>query len=186
MKFRAFISVDIEPSEALVGVLRRLAHARADLKTVRPELLHLTLKFLGDAEESQVEEIVRRMASAVVGLQPFKIRLKGMGAFPSMSNIRIIWVGIDDGGPLERIAALLEASLTDLGFEPDKRGFRPHLTLARTRSPGNMAEVQEILMENAATDYGEYEVDKLLLKKSVLTPSGPIYSTVRERLLGTE
>jgi 2'-5' RNA ligase len=184
VSFRAFISADIVPSEDLVGVLRRLANSRADLKTVRPELMHLTLKFLGEAEESQTEEIVMRIAKATEGLQPFRIKLKGMGAFPSMSNIRVVWVGIEDGGPLEQIARDLDGSMSELGFDRDKRGFRPHLTLARTRSARNIANVQEILMENAATDYGEYIVNSVLLKKSVLTPSGPIYSTVRECRLG--
>jgi 2'-5' RNA ligase len=184
VKFRAFISADIVPSEALVSVLRRLANSRADLKAVTPELMHLTLKFLGEAEESLVDEIVMRMEKATEGLRPFKIRLKGMGAFPSMSNIRVVWVGIEDGGPLERIAEELDESMNELGFEREKRGFKPHLTLARTRSARNIANVQEILMENAATDYGEYTVDRVLLKKSVLTPKGPIYSNVRERVLG--
>ena len=184
MKFRAFISADIVPSEALVSVLRRLANSRADLKTVKPELMHLTLKFLGEAEESLVDEIVMRIAKATESQQPFRIRLKGMGAFPSMSNIRVVWVGIEDGGPLELIAEELDKSMSELGFEREKRGFKPHLTLARTRSAKNIANVQEILVENAATDYGEYTVDRVLLKKSVLTPNGPIYSTVRERFLG--
>jgi len=184
VKFRAFISADIVPSEALVSVLRRLASSRADLKTVKPELMHLTLKFLGDAEESAVDEIVVRIVKATEGLRPFRIRLKGMGAFPSMSNIRVVWVGIEDGGPLERIAEELDESMSELGFGREKRGFKPHLTLARTRSARNIANVQEILVENAATDYGEYTVDRVLLKKSVLTPNGPTYSTVRERILG--
>lgn len=183
MKFRAFISADIVPNGDLVGVLRRLANSRADLKTVRPELMHLTLKFLGDAEESMIDDIMRRIAKVITGVRPFRIRLKGMGAFPSMSNIRVVWVGIEDGGPLERIAEGLDEAMGELGFEREKRGFKPHLTLARMRSAKNIANVQDILMENAATDYGEYAVDRLLLKKSVLTPGGPIYSTVREQIL---
>jgi 2'-5' RNA ligase len=74
--------------------------------------------------------------------------------------------------------------MSDMGFEKDKKGFVPHLTLARTRSPKNIINVQEILRTNAATDYGEYQVDRILLKKSVLNPQGPIYSTVGEHLLG--
>ncbi len=185
MKFRAFISADIVPSEALVAVLGRLDSSRADLKTVRPELMHLTLKFLGDAEESLIDEIVERMAKATDGVQPFRIRLKGMGAFPSLSVIKVVWVGIEDGGPLERIAQELDESMSELGFEREKRGFKAHLTLARTRSAKNIANVQDILKENAATDYGEYTVDRIFLKKSLLTPGGPIYSTVSEHLLGS-
>jgi len=183
LKLRAFISVDIEPDQTLVAQLRELANSRADLKVVRPGLLHVTLKFLGDAEESLVDDIGRRMSDSAKGVDPFQIRLAGMGAFPSMSNIRVIWVGIKDGPPLGELARRLDSSLVDLGFERDKKGFVPHLTLARARSGRNMGEAQEILRRNAATDFGSYLVDKILLKKSVLGPQGPTYTVVRETLL---
>lgn len=183
MRFRAFIAADIHPSDKLVGVLRELAQSRADLKVVRPELLHVTLKFLGDAEEDLVEEILLRMKESTEGVRSFSIRLQGMGAFPSMSNIRVVWVGIEDGRVLGEIARKLDSTLSGLGFERDRKGFAPHITLARTRTPRNIANVQEILRTNAATDYGEYPVDRILLKKSVLGPQGPTYSVVREQPL---
>lgn len=186
MKFRAFISTDIEPNQHLVSTIRDLGRARADLKVVKPELLHLTLKFLGDAEESLVDEIAKRIASSAEGVAPFEISLKGMGAFPSLSNIRVVWVGIEDGASLTTIAKKLDASLEDLGFERDKKGFVPHLTLARARSARNIADVQDILKDNPATDFGRYVVDRILLKKSVLGPQGPSYTTVREHRLGAE
>lgn len=183
MKFRAFISADIEPNESLVSVLRELASTRADLKIVKPDLLHVTLKFLGDTEEELVEGIISRMQTACGSIRPFKIRLYGMGAFPSLSNIRVVWVGIEDGTLLGGIADKLDSSLKELGFEKDRKGFVPHLTLARARSGRNMGAVQELLRENAASDYGEYLVDRIRLKKSVLSPQGPTYSVVREHLL---
>ncbi len=186
MTFRAFISADIRPGEALVGVLGRLAQSRADLKIVRPELLHVTLKFLGDTDEGLTPQIHERIVTACNGIGPFRVRLQGMGAFPSMSNIRVVWVGMQDGEQLGVIAGKLDAALKELGFERDKKGFVPHLTVARTRTPRNIANVQEILRENAATDYGEYAVDRILLKKSVLSPQGPTYSTVIEHILGDQ
>ena len=183
MRFRAFIAVDVVPNDALVSVLRDLQRCRADLKIVRSDLLHVTLKFLGDTEESLVEEITRRMADAAKRIQPFEIRLTGMGAFPSMSNIRVIWVGIEDGRELAEIAKELEASLDELGFQRDRRGFAPHLTIARTRSTRNIASVQELLRRNAASAFGTYRIDRILLKKSVLSPQGPTYSVVSEHLL---
>ena len=184
MKFRAFVSADVEPSEALVGVIDELARSRADLKIVKPELMHITLKFLGDTEEGLADEVLERISRATQGMEPFRIRLRGMGAFPSMSNIRIVWVGIEDAKPLQDIATKLDASMNDLGFERDRKGFVPHLTLARTRSARNIANVQEILRTKAASDYGEYLIDRILLKKSVLSPYGPTYSTVKEHQLG--
>jgi len=183
VKFRAFIAADILPSEALISVLRELAQSGADLKIVKPGLLHVTLKFLGDTEEGSVEEILARIGIAAKDVMPFTVRLRGMGAFPSMSNIRVVWVGIEDGRLLGEIAGRLESSLTELGFDRDKKGFVPHLTIARARSGRNMANVQEILRLNAASEYGEYAIDRILLKKSVLSPQGPSYSVVGEHLL---
>ncbi|MGQ9587543.1 MAG: RNA 2',3'-cyclic phosphodiesterase [Thermoplasmata archaeon] len=183
MKFRAFISADIEPNESLVSVLRELASTRADLKIIKPDLLHVTLKFLGDTEEELAEAILSRIQTASRSIPPFKIRLYGMGAFPSLSNIRVVWVGIEDGKVLREIADKLDTSLKELGFEKDRKGFVPHLTLARARSGRNMGAVQELLRKNAATDYGEYLVDRIRLKKSVLGPQGPTYSVVREHQL---
>lgn len=184
MKFRAFISADIRPGETLVALLRELANSRADLKTVKPDLMHVTLKFLGDTEESLTDEIESRILASTKDIAPFEIRLSGMGAFPSMSNIRVVWIGINDGAQLGDIARKLDSSMGDLGFERDRKEFVPHLTLARARSGRNMGNVQDILKRNAATEYGTYRVDRILLKKSVLSPHGPAYSVVREIILG--
>lgn len=184
VKFRAFIAVDIEPGERLLALLRELAQSRADLKIVRPHQLHVTLKFLGDTDEALVDEILSSIRSSAADIQPFTIRLLGMGAFPSLSNIRVVWIGIEDGRILGRIAGHLDNSLKGLGFERDKKGFVPHLTIARTRSARNIANVQEIIRSNATTDFGEYPVQRIILKKSVLGPQGPTYSVVREHALG--
>src|SRR4030067_167481 len=180
MAFGGFISADIAPGDALVAVLGELARSRADLKVVKPQMMHVTLKFLGDTDEGLAEEIHARIREACQGIGPFRIRLQGMGAFPSLSNIRVVWVGMRDGDLLGEIARRLDLSLKELGFERDKKGFVPHLTVARAKTARNMANVQEILRNNPTTDYGEYSVDRILLKKSVLSPQGPTYSTVSE------
>lgn len=183
MKFRAFVAVDVEPNERLMAVIQELAQSRADLKIVKPQQLHVTLKFLGDTEESLVDEIYSRITSSAAGIRSFEMRLIGMGAFPSLSNIRVVWVGMEDGKILKGIADGLDQGLKSLGFERDRKGFVPHLTLARTRSPRNLANVQEIIKDNATTDFGTYPVDKIFLKKSILSPQGPAYSVVREHSL---
>jgi 2'-5' RNA ligase len=181
LKFRAFISVDARPDQRLASLLRELIRSKADLKVVRPELLHVTLKFLGDTDEDLVGRIADGMTSAVDGIGPFTMRFKGMGAFPSLSSIRVVWVGIEQGEALGEIARRLDSELQPLGFGRDEKGFKPHLTLARTRiNPRNSVAIQEIIQANGATDYGEYVVDRILLKKSVLGPQGPAYSTVIE------
>lgn len=180
MSFRAFIAVDIEPDESLKGILGQLRRSGADLKVVRPELLHLTLKFLGETEEGDVDDIASKMKDAVRGTPAFSVRLVGMGAFPSMSNIRVMWVGMEDADPLQDIALRLDDSMRELGFERDRKGFKAHLTVARARSSARMGGAQAILRQNATSDFGTYQVGSIRLKKSVLSPQGPHYSDVRE------
>ncbi len=183
MSFRGFISADIEPGKPLVNILNELRNSRADIKVVQPGLLHVTLKFLGQTDEDLVGEIEKRIDQACDGISPFDIALKGMGAFPSLSNIRVVWVGIERGEALAKIAAALDESVAALGFPRERRGFVPHLTLARMKSARNMGNIQEILKANAAAEFGEYRVDRINLKKSVLSPQGPSYSTVYENQL---
>lgn len=180
MSFRAFISIDIEPDEGLRGLLSDLLGSGADLKVVRPELLHLTLKFLGDIDEGDVGAITAGIEQSVSGTRPFSLKLTGMGAFPSISNIRVVWVGIQDAKDLTSIAGKLDGLLEKLGFERDRKGFRPHLTIARTRSSRNMRVIQNMIEERAATAYGNYPVNSVRLKRSVLSPQGPTYHTVGE------
>lgn len=180
MKLRAFISADVEPGEALKGVLTDLRRSGADLKVVRPEILHVTLKFLGDTDEGLVDDIASTMDEALRGVRPFEVRFVGMGAFPSLSNIRVVWVGLEDGQALAEIARRLDSALKGLGFERDSKGFRAHLTVARARSPRGMAKVQEIVRDRAASDMGSFGISSIRLKKSVLGPQGPTYHTMRE------
>jgi len=91
---------------------------------------------------------------------------------------------MENGGTLAELASRMDASFFEIGFERDRKGFRPHLTVARVRSPRGLEDVQELITANVATDFGEYMIDRITLKKSVLTPQGPQYSNVRETLLG--
>lgn len=183
MKFRAFISADISPNESLLSLLDQLRQTRCDLKIVRAANLHVTLKFFGDIEESLVDEITERMRASSEEIAPFALRLQGMGAFPSMSNIRVVWVGMEDGRLMAHLASIIDSSFLDMGFERDRKGFKPHLTVARVRSGKGLEAVQDLIGANATTDFGEYAVDRVTLKKSVLTPQGPRYSNVREVIL---
>ncbi len=158
----------------------KLHLADPTLKTIEPSLMHVTLKFLGDTEESKVKAISEAMKKAIEGLAPFDIDLKGMGAFPHKDRPRVIWVGLENAQPLAVIARRLEELLGPLGFEPERRGFTPHLTVARARVEKSIPAVRSVLEDHVRSHLGNAHVDRILLKKSVLTRSGPIYSTVEE------
>ena len=132
---RAFVAVDLpdEVERALGEAARTLRDARIEgLRPVRPEGVHLTLKFLGDVPESLVGEIAQVVSEAVAGHRTFEVSIGGFGAFPNTRRPLVLWVGIEgDAGPLMRLQANVDAALGALGFPTETRPFHPHLTLAR-------------------------------------------------------
>lgn len=180
---RAFISADIGALLGIVNVLDELKNTDADLKIVEPENVHLTLKFLGDIDEKMIDRIAGAMEESVKDVYPFKIKLMGVGAFPSMNYMRVVWIGLKEAEKLGVIAERLENNLLVLGFRKEKRRFSPHVTVGRTKSQKNKDVLQNFLKKNVDNDFGELDVKCIRLKKSVLTPKGPLYSTVKEIFL---
>jgi 2'-5' RNA ligase len=179
---RSFVAFDLENH----SVLRRIAEAQAlliktgaDLKPVEPENIHVTLRFLGSISSGMVDGVFEDMKK--VQFVPFNINLHGLGAFPDVRYPRVCWAGIAEGAnQLRGIFSQLEPSLHARGFAREPRGFSPHLTIARVRSGKNKAELAECIRLNAEYDFGQIRASCLRLKKSDLTPKGPIYSTLRE------
>lgn len=184
MTFRGFIAVDLQPGERLEAFARELAAAGADLKLVRMDQLHLTLKFLGDTEDGLAPEIVGLVREACRGVSPFVVHLRGTGAFPNLSRINVVWLGVLGGDALGRIAATLDASLAKLGYAREQRPWSPHATLARARSGRGLDRVRGLLEDHRDEAFGEQRIDCIRLKKSVLTSTGPVYSTLQEVPLG--
>ena len=184
MTFRAFISVDLPPLDPLEPLMAELAASRAPLKPVRLDQVHLTLKFLGDTEEALVPRIVEAMRASVAGIPSFAIRMVGTGAFPDLRRMKVLWVGIVGGEPLVEIARRLEAAVEPLGYPREGRDFSPHVTIARVKGGGDLEGARRALEAHAADPFGQVPVDRVRLKRSVLTPQGPVYSTVEEASLG--
>jgi len=179
---RSFIAFDID-SEL---VLKRLSEAQnilintgADLKVVEPKNIHVTMRFLGNISPPMVDSIHEEMKK--ISFIPFEIELKGLGAFPSLRYARVVWAGIRKGADeLMNVFNQLEPSLRRLGFNPDPKGFSPHLTIARVKTGRHKAELVKCVEDLADYEFGIIKADCLRLKKSVLTPKGPIYTTLRE------
>jgi 2'-5' RNA ligase len=184
MTFRAFIAVEVPFSEELEKFSKDIKASGANLKMVDLRNIHVTLKFLGDIEESLVPEVEKAMKDAVAGIPPFKARLLGTGAFPNIGRPTVIWAGLEHAEPLEVMARRLEEGLVPLGFEPEKRKFSPHVTVARVKDGRNKLELTEALSFWEEGDFGQVPVDQLILKKSVLRPEGPEYSDVTVVSLG--
>lgn len=178
MTFRAFICVDLAVNEAVREFAEALRRSRAPLKLVDLTMLHLTLKFLGDTPESAVEGIVAAMEESVSGEAPFDLRLGGTGVFPGEHRINVVWVGVEDGGRLGRIAARLESGMARRGFPPEDREFQGHVTIGRVKGPQEREVLLAAVKARAAVDFGTRRVVSLHLKKSVLSAQGPSYSDI--------
>ena len=160
-------------------IQRELSLTHADLKFVDPSILHITLLFLGDVEES----ITREMCGLLRGeeLMPKRIVLEGLGFFPSPSRPSVVWLGVTSGGEGLRIAAdRVAALLKPLGFAPDSKDFKSHITIARVKSGRNRDKLVERAHELSREPIGEVTTSPVRLKKSTLTPKGPIYETICE------
>jgi len=156
-----------------------LTKTGADLKIVEPKNIHITMRFLGDITLDTVEKIFDGMNK--VQFVPFDVKICGVGAFPDVRYPRVVWAGITQGAEeLRDIFNQLEPQLRTLGFAPDSKGFSPHLTIARVRSGRNKSELASFVGENSNYDFGTVRAACLRLKRSVLTPKGPIYSTLKE------
>jgi 2'-5' RNA ligase len=179
MVFRAFIAVNVE-GRIMQPLAEALKGYHGNLKVVSLENLHLTLKFLGDTDEALVPDINAAIEDAVKDIHPFSIRIGGVGAFPNMNYIKVVWAGIGGGEPLVEMSRRLNESLKPMGFKKDKKGFSPHVTAARVKFLSDKKGFVDTLESFQDREFGEQMVDTIHLKKSVLTPSGPIYSIVSE------
>ncbi|MFQ5975398.1 MAG: RNA 2',3'-cyclic phosphodiesterase [Candidatus Hydrothermarchaeales archaeon] len=176
---RSFIAIEMQDKR--IGEIQdQLRRANADIKFVEPENLHFTLKFLGEIREDLVDKIHKIMEESFKGIEGFEVNLKRVGVFPHLRHIRVVWVGMEDNKELLiKMQKKLDENILKLGFKREKR-FEPHLTIGRVKSARNKDKLAEIISSMNDIEVGKITVDKVLLKKSILTPKGPIYTTLRE------
>jgi len=179
-KFRGFIAIDIGSFPKLVEFENEIKKTGADVKLVDPNIVHITLKFLGDTDENLVEKIEEIMKNSVEEIKPFEMQLIGTGVFPDQKYMRVAWIGIKNGEQIGKIANKIEEQVSKLGFEKENREFSAHLTIARIRSAKNKEKLLQVIEKYKDVTFGNSKVDSIKLKKSELTPKGPIYTTLKE------
>ena len=186
---RAFFSVDLpdDLAEPIADVQSHLDGADG-LNVTDPAQAHVTLKFLGDVPETatdadtdpDVEDVVAagERARDRVDVEPFECRIAGLGVFPSLEYISVVWAGVEAGGSeLTRLHEALEAETTAIGVDPEDHAFTPHVTLARMNDARGKKLVQDVVREREP-DIGQFTVDAFRLTQSTLTADGPVYETV--------
>jgi len=179
-KFRGFIAIDIPTSQKIVELSNQIKNSGANVKLVELKNIHITLKFLGDAEEEYIDQIEKTIKESTDGIEPFDIKLANTGVFPNRNYVKVMWVGIEDNGELAQISNNINEGLAAFGFEKEKREFSPHLTIARVRSARNKDKLVEIVDKYNDIEFSTIKVDSIKLMQSELTPKGPIYTTLKE------
>jgi len=182
---RCFIAISL-PDEVKAGLKQLQAQLKpggqTSIKWVDPYSVHLTLKFQGSVDGDKIDPITAAMAEAVQGVPPFSLKVEGLGAFPNLRRVQVVWVGVS--GEEDKLANLqqrLESNLAGLGFIPEKRRFTPHLTLARVRdqvSAGEREALGQIIAETKFEAARSFPVEAVNLMRSQLTREGAIYSQI--------
>lgn len=147
--------------------------------------LHLTLQFLGDVDEKSIpglKQILSRVSRPEV---PESLHFTGLGAFPNISQPKILWLGIERSELLIRIQRQLMEDLTRNGFYQDRKPFRPHLTLGRVREGSMFTPEQTAFLQSRSEQVrvDDSPLDRIILFESLLRPGGPIYTPVYEKKL---
>jgi 2'-5' RNA ligase len=177
---RLFVSVDLDGLAEAVADVQDLFADASGLNVTDPDQAHVTLFFLGDTDPARLDEITATLDTAVAeaDVDPFTAEFGGLGVFPSLEYISVVWLGVESGD--DQLTALHEAivpRLVELGFEPPDHEFTPHATLARMEHAGGKDLVQDTVRERDPTA-GQLRVDEVRLTESVLTDAGPEYHTV--------
>jgi len=180
-RVRCFVSVDVEDSalvSRIVSIQEQLKASRARLKLVEPQNLHLTLRFIGEVARPLVSEIASVLGE--VDFSPFKLGLVGVGAFPNKRRPRVVWIGVREGhDELVELSKKVNEALAKLKIPKPREEFVPHLTIARVK--GSAGDLPRVLAELEEVEVGEMIVSSFRLKRSTLTPRGPIYETLFEK-----
>jgi len=181
-EIRAFIAIDLpgEIRDFLGRISSDLKKAGGDVKWVRPESIHLTLKFLGEVPRQLLESIETELQTVFEVQNRFIIRVSGLGSFPGLRNPRVVWAGLEDlSGRLAPMVSLLESRLEPLGFAKEKRSFSPHLTLGRFRSNRGSRDLIEAIRQGMDISGPGFTAYQAVLFQSVLEPSGAKYTALR-------
>jgi 2'-5' RNA ligase len=182
-KIRTFIAISLPDSvlQAIGKAQDTLRGSRLDIRWVRKEAIHLTLKFLGDIDRDDVGKIEASMGRATKGVPPFTLQGKAVGVFPDLRRARVIWTGV--WGDIQALFAAqrdLESHLEDLGFPKENRPFKGHLTLGRVKGRLDSAKLREALEGLRDFQTESFVVQSLVLFQSTLGPQGAVYNRLAE------
>lgn len=177
---RAFLAIEIDEKfvQKVEDLQKEFKKTKTNIKYVEVENIHFTLKFFGSINEKMIDDISIATQNVLKECDPLNIAIEGTGCFPNEDYIKVIWVGIRDNPILIDLQSKLDEEFKKLGFKKEKN-YSPHLTIGRMKNPKNKNEIKEKIAIFKDIEIGEMSINKISLKKSELTPNGPIYSDIK-------
>jgi len=178
---RAFIAISIPPSvqNKVEKIQDRLKQFKTPVRWVKPSNLHLTLKFLGNISEEQLEETKKCLSFSSQGIDSFTLRATEIGVFPNKSFPKVLWLGFyEPSGTLQKLVENIENHLKQIGFKPENRKYAPHLTIGRIKPRKGKTEIFQMIKNEKSIFYDDILVTCYHIIKSDLKPSGPEYSVL--------
>lgn len=188
---RSFIAIDLpkEIKDYIALLQQKLKKSDADVKWIAPVNVHLTLKFLGEIEDKEKNQITSILSEISLNHSPFSLNLGSIGTFPNVRHPRVIWVGLNKGDfELKEIVRGLEERIEKIGIPKEDKPFASHITIGRIRTNLNRNKLIQSLTaieKNSEKENPRFLVTKITLFKSTLTPKGPVYEAVNETTLKT-
>jgi 2'-5' RNA ligase len=178
-RLRAFVAIELPPAvrSTLGGLRQTFGLPDRRLRWVDPGNLHLTLKFLGDMPRDRVVAVTQALTDAVGGHAPITLQAGGLGVFPGPRRPRVLWVGVGgDKQALHRLQQDVEAFLAPLGWPPEKRPFRGHLTIARFKQAVDARRLVQALTDSGEFRSEAFRIADIHLMRSTLNPAGAVYT----------
>lgn len=178
---RLFLAVDL-PEDVrgqISELLRRMRSRLPSVRWVRPDQLHITLKFLGDTPDDQVERVRDEVHQKLRLSRSFSLSAQGFSAFPSPEKARILWVGLSgEMDQLRQLATRLDECCATLGYPMERRPFSGHITLGRLKPGANPRPDPALFHKMDVGRLGEFRVSEVVLYESDLRPTGPVYGAL--------
>lgn len=178
---RTFIAIDLADAirQNIAALQEELKRDREKISWTKPENIHLTLKFLGDADETKIDDIANILTAIASEYPPFSLNVSGLGMFPNFRRPRVLWVGLQNPpAALIEIAERIESGLAEIGFAKEARPFSPHLTIGRVKAQLSDRFIEKL--KSRAFAGGLFDVKEILIIKSDLHPQGAVYTPLRK------
>ncbi|MCC6503092.1 MAG: RNA 2',3'-cyclic phosphodiesterase [Deltaproteobacteria bacterium] len=179
---RTFVAIKLpsEVTELLRTIQASLNRGLKGTSWVRPESIHLTLKFLGEIDDAKVRDVAAGLEKAAEGFRPFSLEVGGVGAFPNARAPKVVWAGIKECAELTKLQKSVDERLSIIGFEAETRPFTPHLTLCRIKSAEDGRALGRLIAGLGEQAKASFTVNSFVFMKSVLKPQGAVHTDIKE------